>query len=59
MINLYSQNGDVQYNIREYVVDTESEIDNLPKDAAMGSIALVLSTTELFMLDGQGKWVKI
>ena len=41
------------------MVDTESEIDNLPKDAAMGSIALVLSTTELFMLDGQGKWAKI
>lgn len=59
MINLYSQNGDVQYNIREYIVDTEDEIANLPKGAAMGSTALVLSTAELFMLDGQGEWVKI
>ena len=59
MLNLYSQNGDIQYNIREYVVDTLDDIKSLPTHAAMGSTAIVISTSEVFMLNGEKEWVKM
>lgn len=59
MLNLYSQNGDVQYNIREYVVDNIDDIKSLPTHAAMGSIAVVIATSEVYMLNGQKEWVKM
>lgn len=59
MYNLYAQNGDTQYNVMEYVVDTPEDIDFLPTNGAMGSSAIVISTSELYMLNSQKEWVKM
>ena len=59
MYNVYAQNGDTQYNIMEYVVDTPDDIETLPRTGAMGSSALVISTSEMYMLNSEKEWVKI
>lgn len=59
MVNLYSQNGDVQYNIVEYVVDTEADLATLPTNVAMGSTALVIANTTVYMLNSKKEWVKM
>lgn len=60
MQKLFSHEGDISYNIKEWVCDTPEDLANLPSDpAAMGSTAFIISTSELYMLNSEGKWVKI
>ena len=59
MIKLISSNGNIQYNVNEYVCDTLEELENLPKNCAMGSTCIVISTSELYMMNGEKKWVKL
>lgn len=52
-----SKDGDT-YNIpiEEYIVDTEAEIINLPKDAPMGSAAFILETQSVRFINSNGEW---
>ena len=59
MIKLTSSNGNVQYNVNEYVCDKVEDIETLPKNCAMGSTCVVISTTEVYMMNGEKKWVKL
>lgn len=59
MIKLISANGDIQYDVNEYVIDTPEDLMNMPKDCAMGSIAIVVSTSEVYMKNSAGEWVKL
>lgn len=60
MQKLFSHEGDISYNIKEWVCDTPEDLANLPSGSmAMGSTAFIISTSELYMLNSEGKWVKI
>lgn len=59
MIKIKSSNGNIAYDIYEYVVDNASEINALPAACGMGSTAIVISTGELYIKNGEGKWVKL
>lgn len=59
MIKIVAQSGHNAYGIKQYVVDTEKEIDNLPIDDQMGSSALVIETSDVYMLNGKKEWVKL
>lgn len=61
--------------IREYVLDTVADIQNLPNQknegiqikgelgdnarCATGSSAFVIATSQLFMLNSEGKWIEV
>lgn len=49
--------GQPIHDIRQYAVDTESEVANLPTDIPMGSTAIVIATSNVYMLNSEGKWV--
>ena len=57
-IKVISNDGDVAYGIKEYVVDTPEDMSEVPP-CAMGSTLFVISTAEIYMMSGQGTWVKI
>lgn len=59
MVKLLAANGDIQYDVNEYAIDTPDDITNLPKDCAMGSTAIVISTAELYMKNSVGEWIKL
>ena len=56
---LISTNGQVQYNVDEYVIDTPNDLKKLPAKSAQGSVALCTSTGDLYMKNGSGEWVAI
>ena len=58
MYTLISHDGDPAYGLKEYVLDVPEDINDLSR-ALMGSTALVISTGEIYMINSQGKWVKI
>lgn len=59
MFRLIAANGDIQYDINEYAIDSPEDLANIPKDCAMGSTAIVISTAEVYMKNGAGEWVKL
>lgn len=56
---LTSTNGDIQYNVNEYVVDSPEDLDKLSQNCVMGSSALCLSNGSVYIKDSKGKWVEI
>ena len=59
MIGIMKNSGHITYGLKEYVVDSESDIDLLPIDGVMGSSAFVIETGNVYMLNGKKEWVKI
>jgi hypothetical protein len=62
MISIYSQNGEVEYRVTEYTLDTPDDLEQLKiigKTAAPGSSAFIIATSEVYMLNNQREWVKI
>ena len=62
MINLYKQDGDTLYGIKEFIIDSAEDVANLPTNIPkirVGSTALVISSGDIYMLNGDGKWVLI
>lgn len=60
MINLYKQDGDTLYGIKEFIIDSAEDIANLPTNIPkirVGSTALVISSGDLYILNSAGKWV--
>lgn len=56
-INIYSNSGHTAYGLKEFVIDSEEDIKNLPLDCPAGSAALCLSTGDVYMLNTKDEWV--
>lgn len=52
-------NGDSAHDIMEYVVDTPDDISRLPATSGWGSTCIVISTSEVYMKNSYGEWVKM
>lgn len=60
MITLYKQDGEILYGIKEFVLDSEDDIKDLPVHKVhIGSTALVIPTGNIYMLNGEKKWVVV
>ena len=55
---LYSQGGKPAYGIKKYIVDNASGIEELPKDVRPGCSCLVIETGDVYIMNGEQKWVK-
>ena len=56
---MISTNGQVQYNISEFVIDSSADLASLPKNSAMGSSALCLSDGSVYVKDSNGEWKEV
>ena len=56
--NTISTNGQVQYGIFEFVVDSPEDIQKLPH-CAMGSSVICLSDGSVYMKNSSGEWVEL
>ena len=59
MQRIISQSGHTAYGHVEYAVDTIEDLDYLPLDIPMGSVAIVISTGSVYMINGKREWVEI
>ena len=55
MIIKYAQGDKINYNMRKWLVEEESELSQIPR-SNMGSTAYVITTGESWMMDSQGRW---
>ena len=55
MYKLISINGEISYDIKEFVCDDIADLYELPA-AAMGSKCYVINTNQMFILGGDKVW---
>lgn len=55
MITLIAHDGETSYGIKQYALDTEADLDKLPK-CPMGSSAIVIATGKVYMINSEGVW---
>lgn len=58
-VYMSKQSNRTDYNLREYVLDTEADVANLPKTDAPGSTAFVIETSAVYMCNTEGEWIEI
>ena len=58
MYKITSNDGDVAYGLKEFVCDEPEDLKDLPS-CAMGSVAIVISTAEVYMINSKKVWVKL
>ncbi len=54
-----STSGHTAYDYREYFIDDDVDVDELPTEVLPGSIAFSIATSNLFVLNSKRQWVKI
>lgn len=55
---LLKQGGRIDYHYKEYYLDTEDELSQIPvANCCPGSIAYVIATGATYMLNSQKAWV--
>ena len=59
MISLYKQDGELLYGIKEFLLDSESDLLELPTNIKSGSSALVIPTGKKYFLNGAKQWVAL
>lgn len=59
VFSLFSNSGKRAYFTHEYIVDTPSDIAQLPTDVNPGSKAFVISNSTYYMMNHQKQWIKV
>lgn len=62
MYGITRENNERVYGLKQFVVDTESDIATLPTLDSMlvpGSTAFVIATSNTYMLNNKRSWVKL
>lgn len=57
MFSLYKQDGETLYGVKEFMCDTAADVADLPINIRPGSLAMVIPTSEIYVLNSQKKWV--
>lgn len=54
---LGKQGGKTDYNYKEYYLDTEAELSSIDvRFCSPGSVAYIIATTKVFMLNSKKEW---
>lgn len=56
MVQMITANGNSQYGIYKFAIDTIDDLAKIPRAAKMGSEAIVTSTSEIYIKSGSGDW---
>ena len=59
MYSLISNRGIYNIALKEYIVDFETDISELPTDAPAGSKCFVIENSVTYILNHQKQWVKV
>ncbi len=56
---LLKQGGRVDYNYKEYYLDTVTELPLIPVlDCAPGSVAYIIDTAKVYILNSKREWIE-
>ena len=53
MVNLYKQDGEILYGVKEYIIDSMDDVKDLPTNVRPGSIAMLVPSGVKYILNGR------
>ena len=56
MITLIKERDQKKYNIKEFILDDENEVSDLPTDVGVRSLAYVISSGNCYMINSEQEW---
>lgn len=56
---LIATNGQIQYGIDEFIIDSPDDLEKLPKRSNMGSQALCLEDGSVYVKNSSGEWKEV
>ena len=56
---MISTNGQTQYGVDEFMIDSPNDLKNLPSRSQMGSVALCLEDGAVYVKDSKGEWKEV
>ena len=57
---LIKQGSRTDYNYKEYILDKEEDLDEVPiTGCAPGSVCFIIETSDVYMLNSNKEWKKI
>lgn len=59
MVSMISEEGRTKVGIYEYVIDTATELSQVPTDVQVGSIVYCIENSKKYMLDSSGNYVEV
>lgn len=59
MFSIFSNSGEIKYGQKQYILDSETDIKDLPTNITPGSIAFIIENSKYYMLNHQGQWVSV
>lgn len=59
MFKAIKESGKEKYNVTEFICDTIDDIENLPTTVEVGSTAIVIKGTRVFILNNGKEWEEI
>jgi hypothetical protein len=59
MYSLFANDDDILYGVQKFVLDTVEDIESLPKTVKAGSSALIIASSELYVMNHSKEWVKM
>ena len=59
MINMKSQSGHTAYGLKEYILDTPEDLQDLPITDKAGSTAFIISTSQVYVINSKGEWKEV
>ena len=59
MVSMISEEGRTKVGIYEYVIDTATELSQVPTDVQVGSIVYCIENSKKYMLDSSGSYVEV
>lgn len=57
MYSVIKQNDNISAYVTEYVADTDADISSLPTTVYPGSVCIITSTSNVYMLNNNKEWV--
>lgn len=54
---LYKQDGETLYGVKEYMLESADELKLLPTNIHSGSMAMVIPTSEIYILNSKKNWI--
>lgn len=58
MYSLYANDDDILYGVQKFILDSEEDIEILPKTVKAGSSALIIETSDIYVLNHKAEWIK-
>ena len=52
-------NANRDFDVQEYVIDTEADVEDLPTNIGWGSSALCIENSKVYMLNSSQEWIEL